>query len=540
MGSQTPTHRWCPPYEYSRGDEVIEIAEIAGLRLDPYQRELLIDGCGCVMGEPQLEAEVGHGLVERWSSFEVGIELARQNGKSVIFEARVLAGLYVFRERLIVYSAHKGETAMEAFARIEELIRNDPELLAEVKPNGFKRTNGKESIELYTGQRVKFRTRTSGGGRGLAGDCVIIDEAQEAQDDELAALFPVLSARPNAQLWYGGSAGGKTAVVLGRLVRRLERKDDRLCMHRFASDDDVDLDDMRAVARVNPALGRRITVPTVVSERNGMSQEKFSRERMTIGDYPRPEGEEWVIPRTRFEAAEDRDSTIVGPMVIGLEVRWDRTGGSISVAGRRRDGKGHFETVAQEKGTAWMVDETKRIIVDQLRDHGTETLAVVLDAGSPANTLIGPLKDRGILEAKYNKKTERWEIPPGTPGAVGATMLVPLSSTDLTKGFGDFYDNLVSTELVNIDGRMVETLAPGYFHTGGTLLYSALADAVTRALGGSQTWRRVSTSDVTPILSATWALRGYTMLSAKRGSGAPPRRARKRAPTRESVATVGF
>lgn len=537
MGSQTPTHRWVPPYEYSRGDEVIELAEMTGLQLDPYQRELLIDGCGCVMGEPRLEGETG--LVERWSAFEVALELARQNGKSVIFEARVLAGLYLFRERLIVYSAHKGETAMEAFGRIEALIRSDPELLAEVKPNGFKRTNGKESIELYTGQRVKFRTRTKGGGRGLAGDCVIIDEAQDAQDDELAALFPLLSARPNAQLWYGGSAGGKEAVVLGRLIRRGDRKEDRLCVHRFASDEDVDLDDPKAYARVNPALGRRMTLETIESERNAMSLESFSRERMTIGDYPRPEGEDWVIPRPRFEKAEDPGSVMVkgAGLVIAPEIKWDRTGGSISVAGYRADGRRHFETVMTEKGTAWIPDEIKRLTVDHA-DLGV--LAVVLDPGSPAATLIGPLKDRGILEAKFNTKTKVWEIPVGTPGATNATMLVPLGSTDLTRGFGDFYDALMHMEILTVDGVTLEQPDPRYRHGGGTVLYSALAEAVTRQLGGSQTWRRMSTSDVTPILSATWALQGLTMLGQPRAPGAPPRRGRKRAPSRDSLASVGF
>lgn len=503
LGSQVPTKKCVPEYEYSRGDDAIAIAEIAGLELDPWQRDLLVDGMGVIRRPSQLMADQGD-IVERWAAFEVGVELSRQNGKSVVFEARVLAGLYVLREQLIVYSAHKAETALGAYNRIEQLIRSDPELLAEVKgvngDRGFRRTNGKEAIELATGQVIKFRTRTAGGGRGLSGDCVILDESQDLNEDHLAALFPVLSARKNPQIWYGGSAGGQHSVVQARLVRRAEADAPRLVYYRFALPEDADRGDPASWARVNPALGRRMTVEFFSSEFDAMSLEKFSRERLGQGDYPRPEGEDWVIPRSNWEAGEDPESAIVGPCVFSVEVRWNRGGASISVAGLRADGEVHVETLASRRGTKWVPQELARL----MEVH--ENRGVMLDETSPAGTLLGPLYDLDIEPHLLKPK-------------------------DLTQAFGDFYD-----------GFMVDE--PTYHHTGGTIMTAALAEAQVRNLLGSTTWRRATDADVTSLLSATWAAHGLKILETPeppprpRRAGAGDPRVTRRGGT--DLATVSF
>jgi hypothetical protein len=51
----------------------------------------------------------------KWAAFEVGLNVARQNGKGSILEARELAGLFLLGERLIIHSAHEFATSLEAF-----------------------------------------------------------------------------------------------------------------------------------------------------------------------------------------------------------------------------------------------------------------------------------------------------------------------------------------------------------------------------------------------------------------------------------------
>jgi hypothetical protein len=52
----------------------------------------------------------------------VGLCVSRQNGKSAIVEARLLAGLFLFGEPRIVYSAHEFKTAKEIMRRVERLL----------------------------------------------------------------------------------------------------------------------------------------------------------------------------------------------------------------------------------------------------------------------------------------------------------------------------------------------------------------------------------------------------------------------------------
>lgn len=474
LGSQAPTHRlWVPDAKYSRGDDAVVLCDRIGLDLDEWQRQFLIDGCAVVDG-----LDAAGQPAERWAADDVGVELSRQNGKSVVFEARVLAGLFLFGEDLIVYSAHEGDTAKNAFERCEQLIRADSVLHEQVvndgRTSGFRRTNGQLSITLWSGQVVKFRTRTAGGGRGLTGDCVILDEAQEINDDHIAALGPTLSARPNPQLWWGGNAGNQRSVVQGRMVRRAERRETRLVYWRWASTDDVDPTSPLTWAQVNPALGRRMTIDYMRTELGRLSMNGFGHEHLGVSDYPREEGEDWVFPRQDWEHAADRESQIDSKVVFAVETKWDRLRTSISVAGFRSDARKHIETLFNAPGTQWAVSELARLT------QAHENFGVVIDPKSPANTLVGPLRDLGIEPHL-------------------------LTLDDATLAFGNLYDAIVKAD-------PAEGL-PDVVHRGGSVLTSSLADAAVRTGAGSTTWRRTTTADVSPILSATWALRGLEILS---------------------------
>ncbi|MEJ7795540.1 MAG: LAGLIDADG family homing endonuclease [Nocardioides sp.] len=404
---------------------------------------------------------------------------------SVLFEVRTLYGLFIVREQMIVYSAHKGDTAMDAFRRIDDLIATDPELKREVKH--VYTGNGKEAIHLKSGQLVKFRTRTSGGGRGLAGDLVMVDEDQDANDDHLAALFPLMAARSmhgDPQIWYAGSAGTRKSIVEGRLVRRtmaelerlakgLDPEDLRLMMWRFAAD--LDVDDPAAIEtwlKTNPAVGRRISLDHIASEWRALGGPanplKFGEERLGVGNYPRQEGEDWVLPRRRWELAEDDQSAALGPVVFAVEISYGRLSASIGVAGFRADGSKHVELVDQEHGTTWTVERLKQLT------KGHDNLGVLVDPGSETNSLLGPLRDAGVE-------------------------VTLMKTQDVTQAYGKFYDGVMDEQ-------------PTIRHRGGSLLTSAVAVAETRTVIGATTWKRNVGEPVAPLLAVTWAAHGLDLL----------------------------
>src|SRR5581483_3966869 len=105
------------------------------------------------------------------------------------------------------------------------------------------RGKGSEAIELRDGYRIFFKTRTGGGGRGLTGDLVVLDEAMILPVATTAALVPTMAARSiagNPQLWYAGSAVDKEkhehGVVFTRLRERAVAGAARVAYFGFSAD----------------------------------------------------------------------------------------------------------------------------------------------------------------------------------------------------------------------------------------------------------------------------------------------------------------
>jgi len=88
-----------PVYASSAGGEAVELAASAGLVLDPWQADILT-------------AALGERADGSWSAFEVAVIVSRQNGKGAVLEARALAGLLLFGEQLVMWTAHELKTAM--------------------------------------------------------------------------------------------------------------------------------------------------------------------------------------------------------------------------------------------------------------------------------------------------------------------------------------------------------------------------------------------------------------------------------------------
>lgn len=393
IGRQEPTTRLAPAYVATSGPEAIELSAQAGLILDPWQQLFMNDALG----------ERADG---KWAAFEAAIIVARQNGKGGIFEARALAGLFLLDERLIMYSAHEFKTAQEMFKRIEELIAGTSSMRRRVKR--VLRSKGEEGIELVTGQRLRFFARSTGSGRGFSGDCNIWDEAQQLGEAPVDAMMPTMSARPNPQLLYGGSAPDKDLAPCDQIARVRRRAlagdDPSLVFHEYAAelcsatcgegctehDNPADPD---VWAKTNPGLGIRISVEHVARERASMSKKGFARERLSVGNWPSDVADQWdVIAEPIWRALADADSAAAEdkPIAFAIEATPGGTHAAIGVAGTRDDDLGHVEVIDHLRGTGWVVE---RMV--QLRDSWSPA-ATVVDPGGPAGFLIADLEAAGV------------------------------------------------------------------------------------------------------------------------------------------------
>lgn len=467
-GCQTPRVHYAPSYATTTGDEAVELCRLAGLELDPWQQLVLRDSLG--------EREDG-----LWSAFEVGLIVPRQNGKSVILQARALAGLYLLNERLILFSAHEFKTAAEQFLGIREIIEGTPELCKRVKPRGIRASHGEEGIELKDGRRLRFVARSKGSGRGFSADTVILDEAYNLPEETMAALIPTLSARPNPQLWYASSAGMEESTSLRAIRNRgLSGDAGRLAYFEWsaqaeARDYEKALEDREEWARANPALGIRLREELIEAELAAMSGEQFARERLGIW-YD--EEADVVIRAKDWKAIADPGSQIGedSGIVLGVDVSLNRSHGAISVAGVREDGVLHVELIEYREGTFWIVPR----LLELIEDH--EPRAVLMDPTGPAGGLLSTLAEEGV-EAKKSKK--------------GDDLLRLLASRESGQACGAFYDLVVNGDVRHRDQKPVN---------------DAVSGAKQRPMSDAWVWnRKESRYDVAPLVSMTLAAQGFLL-----------------------------
>ena len=174
-----PAFHTGPAWSRTWGPEVSDLCEQVGFTPDPEQRLLLDDTFG-------LDAN------DRAVAFEVAVICPRQNLKTGFLKQAALGWLFVTDQRLVVWSAHEFLASQEAFRVMEQRITGSDVLRRRVK--NISHGNGDEAIELLGGSRLMFKARTTGGGRGLTGDKVILDEAYALQPAHMGALLPTLSA----------------------------------------------------------------------------------------------------------------------------------------------------------------------------------------------------------------------------------------------------------------------------------------------------------------------------------------------------------
>lgn len=364
-----------PPRSGSAGSEAVDLAASAGLRLHAWQALALEESCGEVDG--------------RWAAFEVAVVAPRQNGKGSILEARVLAGLFLFGERLIIWSAHEFKTAKEAYLRLRNLVESTPHLHARVAK--YYQSNETTEIVLKSGARVKFLARNNTSGRGFTGDLVILDEAFALTPDTMAAILPTMAARSirgNPQLWYTSSAGMRSSVHL-RAVRKRALSDEpgSLCWLEWSAPIEArDSPEDRAWwFMANPSLGLEISVEFVQAEFDAMratALEQFCRERLGLfDDLDEPDA---AFTAGRWEAVRSRDE-FDGPVWFAVEVSPDRGFTSIAAG----DAGGLVELGEYRPGTGWAVERLVELCAKN-------RAPVVLRKSGPAGSLVADLEAAGL------------------------------------------------------------------------------------------------------------------------------------------------
>lgn len=478
-----PRVRSVPECVSSAGQECIELAASAGLQLDPWQQAVLHDALG----------ERADG---KWAAFEVALIVGRQNGKGSCLEARELAGLFLFGEKLILHSAHEFKTAAEAFRRVLALVENTDDLRKRVKKVQI--GHGDEGIELlpkFGGGRLRFVARSTGSGRGFSGDLNLLDEAYALTAAQIEALLPTMSARDNPQVWYTSSPplDSTTALPLFGVRRRGLAGDKRLCYLDFGADGDlsnlaqVDLDDRTLWAATNPAYGIRIDEEFIELERGAMTPTGFARERLGIWPLDPEDANVGAIDPRKWATLKDSNSRRDGDIAVAADISVLRDYASIAVYGKRSDGIGHAQLIDYRPGVDWVVP---RLI--EIRKE--------LD---PIAFGLGP----GTFESLVKELTDaQFYRPDRLPEAV-----LKKRRNDETPRRGDLLV-AVGAEMAAACGQLVDAVRQDAFRVVPAVqLDDSIVGAKIRQSGGDgMAWSRASSeAEISPLGALTLARYAY-------------------------------
>ena len=385
LGAQRPRVELVPDaFSRDSGEEAIQLAASAGLVLDPWQ-------------EYVMRGSLGEDAAGRWVSGHVGLIVPRQQGKGSILEARELAGLFLFKEELILHSAQHAKTSNNAFTRIMQLIQSTPDLDRQVLK--VMTAHGDEGVYLRSGAALRFMARNGGSGRGFSADLIVLDEAYDLKQHEVAAMLPTMAARPNPQLWFTSSAGMPNSEVLaGVRERGMNPASKGFAYFEWSAPDDADPDDIETILVANPGFGRRLSAEHVEAEREALGREEFLRERCGIwaklGGDSFISAAHWAACLDGEVAQMVADGEVVEQkltrVALGVDVPPDRSSASVCVSGQRADGTQFVELIMRDEGTEWVAGFLSGLM------EGRNRVPVFADGLSAVSSLSLDFRREGV------------------------------------------------------------------------------------------------------------------------------------------------
>lgn len=344
MGSQTPSVRITPEYAYTDGEDAVKVLAVGKLIVDPWQSNVLRDWMG------RTDEDI-------WSAPTCGLSVPRQNGKTLDTSGRIASGMILYSE-WVIYTAHLQKTATETFMELKGLFENRG-LRKYIKE--IKSALGREQIVLNNGGRVVFVARTRNGGRGLHGDCLVFDEAQELTSEQQASFLPAISASRCPQTIYLGTPPDENCV--GTVFRKIRERalngdSTSTAWTEYSVSEIGDVTDRTRWAACNPALGRRMTETTIAAECEQMDPDTFARERLGWWS-PINNDQDYAINKEKWMACASDQVKPEGKTAYG--VKFSSDGSMVALCGAvcPDDGPARISLIelkTTDRGIQWLAD----------------------------------------------------------------------------------------------------------------------------------------------------------------------------------------
>lgn len=374
MGSQIPSVRIAPDYAYTDGADAVKVLAVGKLIVDPWQSEVLNDWMG------RTEEDI-------WSAPTCGLSVPRQNGKTLDTSGRIASGMIMYSE-WVIYTAHLQKTATETFMELKGLFetRGLKKYIKEIKS-----ALGREQIILTNGGRVVFVARTRNGGRGLHGDCLVFDEAQELTSEQQASFLPAISASKNPQTIYLGTPPDENCS--GNVFRKIRERaksgeSKSTAWTEFSVEKIGDVTDRKRWAECNPALGRRMTETTIAAECEQMDEDTFARERLGWWSPIAKDQVDYALDKEMWELCKSKDTKPDGKTAYGVKFSPDGTEVCLCGAVIDENGMARISLIDRKSTTQGM-----QWLANWLNQRYSKACCVVIDGRNGVDVLIDKLQD---------------------------------------------------------------------------------------------------------------------------------------------------
>ena len=378
-GNQRPTAYFVLPYTQTKGKEAIELYEKCGRKAQEWQQLLIAD----------ILAFNDDGL---WVHTKYGYSVPRRNGKNEIVAIREMYGL--MQGERILHSGHRTTVTHSAWERLTDLLEK-----ARINIISSYRANGREHIELETGGRIEFRTRTSKGGLGEGFDLLVIDEAQEYQDDQESALKYVVTDSKNPQTIFCGTP--PTPVSSGTVFKRfrdktLSGKNVNAGWAEWGVEEQTDSKDKNAWYLANPSLGTVFSERSVLDESGGDPID-FNIQR--LGLWIRYNQKSAISKAEWMGLKCEAKPKLKGDYFLGIKYGHNGENVAMAVAVRTAEKKIFVECLdcrSVRAGTDWILDYIKRM----------NPKITVVDGANGQGLLAADMKELGMKKPVFPSVSE--------------------------------------------------------------------------------------------------------------------------------------
>lgn len=307
----------------------------------------------------------------RWCAATTGREMPRQNGKGDEIEVVELWGL-VQRGEAILHTIHDAVLlASQTQQRMLAVLEGHADLRRLVKRKW--QGTGQQMIETRNGGVIWYRTRTGGGGRGVDDiDRLVIDEAQHATEEHLAAVSPTLLANANPQVNAMGTSAlaGKSdwwwsvrkralspnPGAFGYLGHTAENV--RIDLDGRVVQPPVDVEDRDLWLRANPAVvsrNRERGMAFLEEQFRRLGPDSFAREHLGVWDRE-PGAHGGAIESSAWSALAGPTPEHGKDVTFALDVAPDHSSATITSAWTLPSGLKWVQVADQRPGVDWIVD----------------------------------------------------------------------------------------------------------------------------------------------------------------------------------------